>query len=103
MNSCVYRESLDFYFQIKIGRIAKEKNSKIDVNQVKDHFSTNPYFGSASALEIAIKLENVKALQSIFSKRLPAERYNGIINLLYINLYRNATSEEVESTLVMNM
>lgn len=92
-----------FLFQIKIGRLAKNQTSKIDVNQVKDHFSENPYFGSASALEIAIKMENVKTLQSIFSRHLPPERYHGIVNLLYINLYENSTTEEIESALVMRL
>lgn len=81
----------------------KEKNSTIDMDQLKDFHSTDAFFSRASAAEIAIKMENIKILQSILSRQLPSERYNGIINSFYVFMYQNATSEEIESALVMNL
>lgn len=67
---------------------------------MKDSFVDHEYFRVASALEIAIKLENIKILELILSRQLPPQQYNGILNFLYINLYENATSQEVENALV---
>lgn len=78
------------------------------MNQVKDLHSTDAYImfganrmGKVSALDIAIELDDMKIVQSILSKQLPPERYNGVINVLYIFKYKNATTEEIENTLVM--
>lgn len=77
--------------------ITKKNNSKIDVNDVKDRYAEHSY----NVTEMAIKLDNLKILRSIFSENLPQEISNGLINLDYVMLYPNATSEEIESALVM--
>lgn len=81
-------------------RIPKVKNSKIDMKQLRDFHSTDPYFIKADGKDIAFKMDEVKECQSILSKELPPERYNGIINLIYIFNNPKATSEEIEYTLV---
>lgn len=81
--------------------IPKEKNAKIDLDQVKDYYlKRNPH---STLRETALKtrMEEFKIWQSMFSKQLPAERYNGFINLLYIFENPNATSDEIQSVLVM--
>lgn len=80
--------------------IPKEKNSKIDVHQVNDFHSNGSIFNSSRA-EL-ITLENLKVLESILSKQLPPKQYNGIVNLCYMIYNPNATSEEIESVLVIS-
>lgn len=45
-------------------------------------------------------LDNYKILQSTLSKQFPPERYNGIVNLFYVNFNPNATAEELASVVV---
>lgn len=78
--------------------IPKDKDTKIDVNQLKDKMDRNSVHKSNQLKYIC---ESMKILQPIFSKKLPSERYNGIMNLHYITLNRNATTEEIESALVI--
>lgn len=52
------------------------------------------------AVTEAFVVDYLKVAQSILSKQLPAERYNGIINLEYVLAYPNATTDETESALV---
>lgn len=80
--------------------MAKDKNTKIDVNQVKDFHSSDAFIKQMTDLETAIRMEHVKILESILSKDLPPERYTGILNLFYVFINRNATTEEIESALV---
>lgn len=91
-----------FLFQANIALHLKEKDTKFNVSQVKELYSSSPYLITASAFDIEIEMDDLKILQSILSKQLPPERYNGILNLFYIFLDRNATSEEIENTLVMS-
>lgn len=53
-------------------------------------------------LSIKFKMDILKIFQSILSKQLPPERSQGIMNLLYICFYTDATTEEIESALVMS-
>lgn len=78
-----------------------ENNTRIDVNQMKHFYSTSDYHRNMTILNIAQKLEELKIIRSIVSKQLPPKRYNGIINLFYVVLYPNATSENIQSTLVI--
>lgn len=78
----------------------KEKNSKIDVNNVRDYQSKNEFLRRASAGDIAGVMDELKVFQSILSKDLPPERYNGILDLRYVIFYQNATSNEIKSALV---
>lgn len=45
-------------------------------------------------------IETLKVIQSILAQNMPAERYNGLINLCFVLYYPNVTSEEIESALV---
>lgn len=91
-------------FQLQTLRgIPVDKNtSKIDVNGVRKYKSVDR-FGNATSMsaEEAIGwIEYLKIFQIDLSKQLPPERYNGIINLIYITLYPNATRNEIEGGLV---
>lgn len=48
-----------------------------------------------------IKMNNMKILHTVLLKELPPERFQGIMNVLYVGLNKNATSEEIEGALVM--
>lgn len=93
--------SFRFSFKVKVlNQIPpKQNNTKIDVNSLKEFYSSKESFQRNSAGASAI--EYYKILESTLSKQLPPERYNGIINLFYILLYPDATSEEIASTLVI--
>lgn len=69
------------------------KDLKIDLKKVKD--TATPY-NRAEAM-----MFNVKVFQRILSRRMRPERYNGIANIFYVIKYPNATSEEIESSLVI--
>lgn len=84
---------MTFYRKMNLSRA----DTKIDENQVREYHS----LGNSSATDIAIAMDELKILQSILSRQLPSERYNGYINLIYILLYPNATSTEIEGSLVM--
>lgn len=90
---------------MKLGRIPKivsgKETEKIDELMLRQFHSTDDYIRDASASQIAVIMDDLKIIQSFFSKRLPPERSQGIMNLLYVNVYKNATSEEIESVLVM--
>lgn len=45
-------------------------------------------------------IENLQMIQVVLSQHMPAERYNGLMNLCFLLYYPNVTSEEIESTLV---
>lgn len=67
---------------------------------MKDSYLTEPQFKRPNE-EIAMDIDDLKMLQSIFSKQLSSEQYNGMVNLLYVFTYPNATTAEIESALVM--
>lgn len=46
-------------------------------------------------------IDYLRVFQSILAQELPPKQYNGIMNVEYILHYENATSEEIESTLVI--
>lgn len=75
-------------------------NSKIDEKVVKDHF-VEAYYEFTDPADIHEKLDHLKIAQSILSRQLPPERYQGILNFCYIFSYPNATNEEINSVLVM--
>lgn len=85
----------------------KQNNVKIDVNGLKEFHSMKEIFyrdptrPHDSDTDYIAKLDYFKILESTLSKQLPPERYNGIINLVYIMLHPNATSEEIANTLVI--
>lgn len=69
------------------------KDSKIDLKKVRD-----TAFPSDDGKTMVFQW---KIFQVVLSKKLKPKQYNGIINLLYAIHYRNATSGEIESSLVM--
>lgn len=77
--------------------------SKINVNDVRKFTSTARHIkDSATDLEELEKfVELLKMNQLILSKEFPPERFMGIINLEYVALYPNATTNEIESALVI--
>ena len=81
--------------------IPKESNSKINVNNVKDFYTKNDFSKGNDEAYVRVLMETVKIIQTILSRQLPPERYNGMINLSFIALYQNATTEEIQSSLVI--
>lgn len=73
----------------------RKPDSKIDVADVKNLLSRYPTIGDTKIID------RVKIIQTILSRQLTPEQYNGFINLDYSLTYQNATSEEIESALVM--
>lgn len=84
-----------------VSRVPKERASKIDMNQLRDFFATDDYFKILEGEQIAMEMDGLKKYQSILSKELPPEQCNGIMNLAYILHNPKATTEEIESTLVI--
>lgn len=77
--------------------IPKENNSTIDVNQVRDFFSKN---SRSSAGNIAIRYETLKIFLQILSGQFPPERYNGVVNVMFVGAFDFATTDEIQSALV---
>lgn len=77
--------------------IPKEKNSTIDVNQVRDLFSKN---SRSIAGDIAIRYETLKIFLQILSGQFPSERYNGVVNVMFVCAFDFATTDEIQSALV---
>lgn len=93
MSSCVKHTSI-----LQIDILVKRDNSTIDVESMKKFYSR---YNETSGMDIAVEMDKVKILQAILSKQLPPERYNGIINLLYIYNNPKATLTEITSALVI--
>lgn len=68
----------------------KSENSTIHVNEFQIKSKDVPDYKI---------LDNANILQTILSKQLPSERFNGLVNLIYA-VRPSATSEEVQSALV---
>lgn len=80
----------------------KLRKSDITITEehVREYHTIN--LRNSTATDIAITMDDLKIFQSILSRELPSEQYEGCINLSYILLYPNATSEEIKSSLVMS-
>lgn len=79
-----------------------ENTLKITVNSIEKYKSENQYTKdlSESVDKVAGLIEHLKILQMIWSRQLSPDQYNGIINLLYVTFYPNATTKETETALV---
>ncbi|XP_037049498.1 uncharacterized protein LOC119083795 [Bradysia coprophila] len=84
-------------FLDKLFRFARErKTSKIDVNTVQNRHASMPELGAEQRISA---LENMKILKAYLSNGLPPELMNGMLNLYYVWVYRDATTEQIESAL----
>lgn len=70
--------------------ISKDKNSRIDVNAVKEY---------STSLADYQAVGNSRALQAFLLQKLTPERINGVVGLMFA-IRPSATSEEIESSLV---
>lgn len=77
-----------------IPELQTETRTKVNVKLVND--PKFKVYGKGYA-EI---IDYLRVFQSILAQELPPKQYNGIMNVEYILHYENATSEEIESTLV---
>lgn len=84
------------------GKSSNHENAKIDVNKMKDFYMSELYFKRPNE-EIAMEIDDLKIVQTILSKQIPPELYNGIVNFLYMLTNPNTTSEEIGSNLVMRV
>lgn len=75
----------------------EQKISKIDVNTVQSRHASMPELNAERRISA---LENMKIFKAYVSSRLPPEKINGILNLYYVWVYRDATMEQIESALV---
>lgn len=95
-----YRSS--FFFQIE--PLVYHENSKIDIEYMKNFYSEYYPITEYSPLrvrDIAMYMDDVKILQDVFAMQMPPERYDGLINLLFIFKNANATTTEITIALVM--
>lgn len=70
--------------------MSDRKNGTIDVETMKNHSTIVP--------ELKL-MDNVKIFQTLLLTRLPAERTNGLINLIYATR-PSAKEDEIQSALV---
>lgn len=82
--------------------VVKTKNATIDEKMMRDHYSSDSYLKLFRPSYMKYKMDFYKIKQSILSRQLPPERYNGVMNVIYIVLNPNATTEEIESALVIS-
>lgn len=94
----IYSKNI-FFSILQINTFINEKNSTIDVEYVKYIHSVS-YQPWENITDLAVTMDNVEILRLVLSKQLPAERYNGLINLFYIFENPNATLTEITSALV---
>lgn len=71
-------------------QLPKDENMKIDVSAIVERSKALPEYKL---------IDNIKILQSIFSRELPPERFNGLINLIY-STRPSAATKEIENALV---
>lgn len=88
-----------FQFRFTVD-ISRRENGIIDGKMLRNYHSY-VLSSNANVLGNAGKIDRLKIYQSILSKQLPPERYNGIVNLFYGIEYPDATTEEIESVLVI--
>lgn len=71
---------------------------KIDEQMLREYYLEH---NNDRASDTMTKIYSMKILHRSLLKELPAERFQGILNVIYVGLNPNATSEEIESTLVI--
>lgn len=76
-----------------------ETISKIDVNSIKK-FKADLRIGEFGRERAAFYFDGLKTYQSIWSKRVPLESVNGLMQLLYAITYPNATTNDMETAVV---
>lgn len=83
-----------------MSKIAPE-NSRIDINHVRN-INYSILFDDVNYVEQKAKLlcDHMKIYQTTYSKKFPPERYDGIMNVYYIILNPNASTDEVNIALV---
>lgn len=86
-------------------KLSEEKSAKIDVDQIKNYNRTVDsilieYLNCSYDELIRMELDHEKIFPAAYLKELPSERYNGIINANYMILNPNATTSEIDMTLV---
>lgn len=75
-------------------------NAKIDVKSMREYYFSK--FGEKNdSWLVPSFIDTLKAYNARLLMDLPAERLNGILNLALLAGYPNATTEEIENTLVM--
>lgn len=76
-------------------------NSELDVEYMQNFYLKNyPKITSDFRIaDLAVEMDDVKILQELFGKQMPPERYNGLINLLYV--FKNANSTMTEITIAL--
>lgn len=89
-----------YLFQLELleNPMLKEQNAKINVKNIRNFVEGHTLL---SEYDTVICIDTMKIIQSILSKNdIPPEQYNGVLNVLFVIVYPNVTSEEIEGTLV---
>lgn len=82
------------------GKNARNGNAIVVVNTMKDIYKSDQYL---TEKEVAMAIDDLKIVQTILSKQMPPEQYNGILNFRYMHINPNTTSEEIDNALVMRV
>lgn len=95
--------SFEHFFQVEIFTkevVKSDENSKITVQNVKDYLHVLKEQFAQRERKQQAAIDAVKTLESTLSTKLPADRYNGLINLLQVFINPDSTSAEIENALV---
>lgn len=84
--------------------VKQSDKSKVDVNVVRNYYqhSINTTGSEVKVSDQAWTNDRVQIVQSILSKQLQPEKYNGVVYLFYVIFNPDAKTEEVEKALVMS-
>lgn len=88
---------MQLLFQLKL--LSSKGNATLSVDDVRE-FQKRLYEGRDAKEDRAEHIDYMKVLEKVLSKKMPAERYIGIMNLCYIFFYPDAKQQEIESALV---
>lgn len=88
-------------FQLKLLKNIQEgKKSKLDVNQMKNLNYTALFGKHYTDEEAKMLCDQLKIYQTAYLKELPSELYNGVMNVFYMIMNPNATTDEIDISLV---
>lgn len=75
------------------------KNQKVDVSKIQDLYTTEPEF-TRSNEDIAMEIDDLKVLETALYRQFRLTEVDGMVNILYVLTYPNATTYEIETALV---
>lgn len=89
---CYFLITIQIY---DIDKMARNRDSKIDVSTVRNHFTVN-------SINEYYLIDHAQIFHDFISKELPPERINGIVNLM-VAVRPASDDKDVENALVKKM